>query len=152
MKHSKTIRTAVLGVATATILSACTTSTGQPSAVPASAAGGAVIGGLMGAAITGDARGAAVGALIGGGIGLAVGAAIDQANMEAALRNREIVRVENDGTRVVSRPVRTYRRGNEEIRVVRATARKPSGETTTKTSEFRLVRDSTGSVASAEVL
>jgi hypothetical protein len=36
--------------------------------------------------------------------------------------------------------------------VVRATARKPSGETTTTTKEYRLVRDTSGQVASAEVL
>ncbi|HYF54753.1 MAG TPA: hypothetical protein VEA41_10890 [Salinarimonas sp.] len=148
----KTMRTGALVLATAAGLAACTTSTGQPSAVPAAAGTGILAGGLLGAAITGDARGAAVGALIGGVAGAAIGAAIDQANMEAAIRNAEVVKVDNDGTRIVSRPVRTYKRGGNEIRVVRATARKPSGETTTTTKEYRLVRDTSGQVASAEVL
>lgn len=146
------LRNSALVLVAAAGLSACTTATGQPSAIPAAAGTGLLAGGLLGAAVTGDARGAAVGALIGGAAGLAIGAAIDQANVEAAIRNAAVTRVDEDGTRVVSRPVRTYRRGNDEIRVVRATARKPSGETTTTTKEYRLVRDTSGQVASAEVL
>jgi hypothetical protein len=152
MQDLNTLRRGALILVAAAGLSACTTATGQPSAVPAAAGTGVLAGGLLGAAITGDARGAAVGALIGGAAGLAIGAAIDQANMEAALRNQPVSRVDSDGTRIVSRPVRTYRRGADEIRVVRATARKPSGETTTTTKEYRLVRDTSGQVASAEIL
>jgi hypothetical protein len=152
-KHMfKTMQKGALVLLAAGGLAACTTATGQPSAVPAAAGTGVLAGGLLGAAITGDARGAAVGALIGGVAGAAIGAAIDQANMEAAIRNAEVSKVDSDGTRIVSRPVRTYRRGADEIRVVRATARKPSGETTTTTKEYRLVRDTSGQIASAEVL
>jgi uncharacterized protein YcfJ len=152
MTITTTLRRSVLALAATAGLSACTTATGQPSAIPVAAGTGVLTGGLLGAAITGDARGAAVGALIGGAAGLAIGAAIDQANVEAAIRNAAVTRVDQEGTRIVSRPVRTYRRGNDEIRVVRAVARKPSGETTTTTKEYRLVRDTSGQVASAEIL
>jgi uncharacterized protein YcfJ len=135
----------------AMVLAGCQTSDGRQSAILPAGVVGAGLGALVGGA-AGGREGAIIGAIVGGGVGLLVGAAIDEANKEAAISNRVVSRTESDGSRVVSRPVRTYKRGNDTIRVVRTTRRKPTGETQTVEKENRLIRSATGEVTDAEVI
>jgi Glycine zipper len=132
-------------------LGGCQSSGGNSSAMLPAGVIGAGLGALVGSAVGGN-DGAIIGAIAGGGIGLLVGAAIDEANKEAAISNRVVVKTESDGSRVTSRPVRTYKRGNDTIRVVRTVRRKPSGETQTVEKENRLIRSASGEITDVQVL
>ncbi len=133
-------------------LTACQTSSGQQSAVLPAAAVGGIFGAGLGAAI-GDERGAVIGAVIGAGLGAIIGSLIDDANEEAAIKNRVVTRTDGEGNRVVSRPIRTYKKRNgDEIRVVRTTVTKKDGNTETVTRENKLIRSADGEVTAASVV
>jgi outer membrane lipoprotein SlyB len=133
-------------------LAGCQTSDGKPSAILPGAAIGGLVGAGVGAAV-GDERGAVIGGIIGAGLGAAIGAAIDEANREAAIKNTVIVRTQEDGTTVTSRPVRTFKKKNgDEVRVVRTTTKKKTGETQVVEKENKLIRSASGEVTDAVVL
>jgi Glycine zipper len=133
-------------------LTGCQTPGGGTSAVLPGAAIGGVAGAGLGAAIGGDAQSAVIGGLIGTAVGGLIGAAIDEANREAAIKNVVVTRTDSEGTVVTSRPIRTYKKKGKEIRVVRTTSKKATGETTVVDKENVLVRSASGEVTDATVI
>jgi outer membrane lipoprotein SlyB len=133
-------------------LAGCQTPGGGSSAIVPGAAIGGLAGAGIGAAIGGDATSAVIGGLIGTAIGGLIGAAIDESNREAAIRNVVVTRTDSDGTVITSRPIRTYKKKGKEIRVVRTTTKKKTGETTVVIKENVLVRSASGEVTAANVI